>query len=185
LHFRGQWDCGGIGEFDPAVCFCGDEGDAEEIRPENLELRFSLAIIVSVLIAWQTNMHDLSLLVLPAVLMADYCLRALRRKKGQKFVKRFGLLLPILPALDQPAVACALDREGSVNLMAIPLLWWVWEIGKELSDDKFRISSVTRPGNPLAMNGSAQDDGQHGQIDKENGPPSHFSKTVWRVVPAP
>jgi len=105
------------------------------IPQENLELRFSLAVIVSMLIAWQTNMHDLSLLVLPAVLIADYCLRA-STQGGEKFVKRFGLLLPIFPLLISPLWLVLWIAKGVVNLMAIPLLWWVWEICKKLPDDK-------------------------------------------------
>ena len=103
------------------------------IPQENLELRFSLAVIVSVLIAWQTNMHDLSLLVLPAVLIADYCLRA-PKQGGEKFVRRFGSLLPIFPLLISPLWLVLWIAEGVVNLMAIPLLWWVWEIGKRLPE---------------------------------------------------
>ena len=111
----------------------------EEIRPEKLELRFSLAIIVSVLVAWQTNMHDLSLLVLPLVLMADYYRHALPGEPGRSG-RRFGLLLPIVPLLISPLWLVLWIAKGDVNLMAIPLLWWVWEIGKESSGgQKFRL----------------------------------------------
>lgn len=109
------------------------------IPQENLELRFSLAVIVSVLVAWQTNMHDLSLLVLPAVLIADHCLRAPTRGAG-KFAMRFGLLLPVFLLLISPLWLVLWIAKGVVNLMAISLLWWVWEIGKKLPGDK-----VSRP----------------------------------------
>jgi hypothetical protein len=104
-------------------------GENQRIR---LELKFSLATVVSVLIAWQTNMHDLSLLILPVVLMADYCLRALPENSW----RRRGLLLPVLPLLISPLWLVLWILKGDVNLMAIPLLWWVWEIGKELSADR-------------------------------------------------
>jgi hypothetical protein len=99
-----------------------------ESQPERLELRISLAVIVSVLIAWQTNMHDLSLLVLPLVLMADYYRHAAESVKpgsGLSFV------LPALPLLISPLWLVLWISKGVVNLMAVPLLWWVWEIGEE------------------------------------------------------
>jgi len=99
---------------------------------KNLELQFSLAVTVSVLLAWQTNMHDLSLLVLPLVLIADYCLRTLPHEVRRKRL----LQLPVLPVLVSPLWIGLWLGVGAVNLMAIPLLWWVWEIGKELSRDR-------------------------------------------------
>ncbi|MGA8438994.1 MAG: glycosyltransferase family 87 protein [Candidatus Sulfotelmatobacter sp.] len=108
------------------------------IPHENLELRFALAVIVSVLIAWQTNMHDLCLLVLPAVLVADYCVRV-PTQRAEKLVGRFGLLLPVLPLLISPLWLVLWIAEGAVNLMAIPLLWWVGWIGKKLSHDNINL----------------------------------------------
>ncbi len=104
----------------------------KEDQPGSFELRFSLAVVVSVLVAWQTNMHDLSLLVLPVVFIADYCLRAF--PEGSR--GRRGLLLPVLPLLISPLWLMLWITKGDANLMAIPLLWWVWEIGKELSADR-------------------------------------------------
>jgi Glycosyltransferase family 87 len=100
--------------------------------PKRLELQFSLAIAVSVLVSWHTNAHDLSLLVLPLVLIGDYCLHALRQEPR----RRLALMLPVLPILLSPLWAVLWLVSGTVNLMAIPLLWWVWEIGKELSSGR-------------------------------------------------
>ncbi len=85
------------------------------------ELRFSLAVIISVLIAWQTNMHDLTLLVLPMVLIADYVMRA--PTEEEKFWKRYRLLIPAVPLLISPLWLVVWIAEGKANLMAIPLLW--------------------------------------------------------------
>jgi hypothetical protein len=104
----------------------------EASRPKKLELQFSLAVVVSVLAGWQTNMHDLSLLVLPLVLIADYCLHTLTQEPR----RRLFLLLPVLPVLISPLWIVVWLVGGAANLMAIPLLWWVWEIGKELSCDR-------------------------------------------------
>ena len=96
-----------------------------------LELQFSLAIVVSGLVAWQTNSHDLSLLVLPLVFITDQYLHS----TTQALVKRFDLLLPVLPLLISPLWMVLWLAIAKVNLMAIPLLWWTWTIGKELSRD--------------------------------------------------
>jgi hypothetical protein len=99
---------------------------------KKLDLQFSLAIAVAGLIAWQTNMHDLSLLVLPLVLIVDHCLRTL----AQEPRRRLFLLLPVLPVLISPLWIVLWLVGGAVNLMALPLLWWVWEISKEIAHDR-------------------------------------------------
>lgn len=96
-------------------------------HPKKLELQFSLAIVVSALIAWQTNTHDLSLLLLPLVLIADCCLNPTAG------APRFNLLVPTLPLLISPLWMALWLVIGRVSLMAIPLLWWTLKIGGELS----------------------------------------------------
>lgn len=93
----------------------------------SLELQVSLALVVSVLIGWQTNAHDLSLLVIALALLADYCFSTGPRKSG------LMLLLPAVPLLITPLWMVLWLSVAKVNLMAIPMLWWVWVIGKELS----------------------------------------------------
>jgi glycosyl transferase family 87 len=94
-------------------------------------LQFPLAIAISELIGWQTNIHDFSLLVLPLVLVADRCLRI-----PTPFLReRFSLLLPVLPLMISPLWFVFWFFTGTVNLMAIPLLWWVWKLSQELSSD--------------------------------------------------
>jgi len=96
---------------------------------EAFELQFSLAIVVSVLIAWQTNLHDLCLLVLPLILVTDYCIRSM----PQTPAARSAILLPALPLLISPLWMALWLIAAKVNLMAIPLLWWAWKIGTEIS----------------------------------------------------
>jgi hypothetical protein len=110
---------------------------------EQLELQFSLAIAVAGLVAWQTNLHDLSLLVLPVVLLSDYRLRRMKATGGRPL--RLGLL-PLLPVLVGSLPVVLWMLQVSVNLLAIPLLWWVWEIGRELSKSwQFRGSETQVP----------------------------------------
>ena len=113
----------------------------EPAHPAKLELQFSLAIVVSGLVAWQTNPHDLSLLVLPMVFITDHCITDSSitnpglHSTPQELLKRFDLLLPTLPLLISPLWMVLWLGIAKVNLMAIPLLWWTWKIGKELSRD--------------------------------------------------
>jgi hypothetical protein len=95
----------------------------------NLNLLFSLAIVVAELTAWHTNVHDLSLLVLPLALIADYFVNA---PAGDPH-RRLALMLPVLPVLISPLWMVLWFGFDKTNLMAIPLLWWVWEIGREIS----------------------------------------------------
>jgi len=101
-------------------------------RPGKLELQFSLAILVSGLIAWQTNSHDLSLLILPLVLITDYCLRAMTQAPDITL----ALLHPVVPLLISPLWMVLWLVSAKVNLIAIPLVWWTWKIGQELSRDR-------------------------------------------------
>jgi len=94
-----------------------------------LNLQFSLAIIVTVLVSWHTNAHDLSLLILPLTLVADYCMS----HPGITSQRRLALIVPVLPLLISPLWIVFWLGTGTVNLMAFPLLWWAWEIGKEIS----------------------------------------------------
>jgi hypothetical protein len=96
---------------------------------EQLNLQFSLMTVVTLLIGWHTNAHDLSLLILPLVLIADYCLHLLTGERSRKLL----LLLPVLPILISPFWIALWLKYGKVNLMAIPLLWWAWAIGREIS----------------------------------------------------
>jgi Glycosyltransferase family 87 len=107
-------------------------------QPKSLELQFSLAVTVSGLIGWHTNAHDLTLLLLPLVLILDYCFGA---QAGEP-AKRFALLLPTLPLLVSPLWIVLWLASGKVNLMAAPLLWWCWKIGNELPRDRHSLYEV-------------------------------------------
>jgi len=98
-------------------------------RQTDRNLQFSLAIIVTVLVSWHTNAHDLSLLILPLTLVADYCLSL----PGMTSRRIFALIAPVLPILISPLWIALWLGAGKVNLMALALLWWAWEIGKEIS----------------------------------------------------
>lgn len=110
----------------------------------DFDLQFSLAIVIAVLAAWQTNIHDLSLLVLPLILVTGYGLRS--RDSGQK---NFSLFYPSLPLLVSPIWMILWLKIGHVNLMAIPLIWWVWKLTDELSDRKWQNLGVRTSGKTM------------------------------------
>ena len=111
------------------LAFAAAKGRSADVLPEDdFDLQFSLGVVVAVLVAWQTNIHDLCLLTLPLVLLLGYCLRN-RNSESSKF----HLLYPALPLLIGPLWMVLWLRLGHVNLMAIPMIWWVWKIGEELS----------------------------------------------------
>jgi len=98
------------------------------------DLCFAMAIAVSELIGWQTNIHDFSLLVLPVILVADFCLN----RSSPKLSDRWKLLYPVLPLLISPLWFALWLSIGQVNLIAISLLWWVWKISQELAGSGVR-----------------------------------------------
>jgi hypothetical protein len=116
-------------------------------RTEKFDLQFSLAVVISVLTSWHTNVHDLCLLILPLVLTTNYCLRPLPRRPG----RRFTPLFPVLPVLISPLWIVLWLVGGEVNLMAIPLLWWALKIGKELSCDLNSAGGLQPSASALTM----------------------------------
>jgi hypothetical protein len=98
-----------------------------------INLKFSLALVVSVLVGWHTNTHDLALLILPVLLVVDHYISILPAQCRQR-----SLLLPLLPLIVSPLWMLLWFGGRKMNLMAIVLLWLIWEISKELS----RTSSV-------------------------------------------
>jgi hypothetical protein len=68
-------------------------------------------------------------LILPLVLLTDYGWTTLTNFPGRKA----ALLIPSLPLLVSPLWLVLWLENSNINLMASPLLWSVWQIGKEAS----------------------------------------------------
>ena len=88
-------------------------------------LSMSCAVIAALLAGFSTNSYDLSLLVLPLVLVADYCCREPR-------LQRAGLLAPAIPLLISPLWFFLWMRWERINLMAVFLVWWLFVIRTEI-----------------------------------------------------
>ncbi len=92
-----------------------------------LNLAFACAVITAVLVGYNTGSYDLSLLVLPIALLADYCLGGFEGSPGA--TRR--LVLPAVPLLVSPLWFLLWRQWERMNLMAIFLLWWLYAIRRE------------------------------------------------------
>lgn len=88
-----------------------------------LELSFSLCLIAALLISYHTLMYDLSLLLLPIVLVLNYV-----RQNGT-----WATMLPIYILFLSPFQVLLAMRTGRFALMAIAVLIWWWGISRDLS----------------------------------------------------
>jgi hypothetical protein len=93
-----------------------------------LPLTFSCAVMAALLAGYNTGSYDLSLLVLPVALVADYCLQTLVGLPGATT----RLVLPALPLLVSPLWFLLWRRWERINLMAVFLLWWMYAIRREI-----------------------------------------------------
>jgi Glycosyltransferase family 87 len=91
-------------------------------------LSFGCAVIAAVLVGYNTNMHDLCLLVLPLALLADHCAAG-----STGWPQTRALLVPVLPLLISPLWIFLWLAWGKVNLMALFLLWWLYAMRKEIA----------------------------------------------------
>jgi Glycosyltransferase family 87 len=129
FYFVGTTGTVVIGLISVGLLFLAAVKGRSAVDQHKFDLQFSLAVAVSGLVAWHTNIHDLSLLLLPLALITDYCLRM----EPPPSAHRFALLFPVLPVLISPLWFVLWLATGTVNLMAIPVLVWTWCIAGELS----------------------------------------------------
>jgi len=92
------------------------------------DLAFSLAMVISVLVSYHAYAHDLSLLYLPVLLLANY-LQSHARAWGWKDIALVGppLLLFLSP------LEMALQARGQLNLLALVLLLWAGGLVREMA----------------------------------------------------
>jgi len=82
-------------------------------------LSTACAVIAAILVSYSANAHDLCLLILPLVLVADYC-------RGRDWPSVRELALPALPLLISPLWIFSWIRWGRINFVAALLLWWIY-----------------------------------------------------------
>ena len=93
---------------------------------KSFDLSFGCAILVSVLVGYNTSTYDLALLVLPMAAVANFFTREWRGRTP------VGLLLPVAPLLVSPFWFVLGMYWQKFNLIAILLLWWLFAIWKVL-----------------------------------------------------
>jgi hypothetical protein len=86
------------------------------------------AVVVAPFVGYSTNSYDLVLLILPLVLVAEYCLQ---NPRETSFL-RWKLFLPILPVLISPFWFFLWMRWERISLMAVFLLWWAYAMAREV-----------------------------------------------------
>jgi hypothetical protein len=89
-----------------------------------LKLCYACAVIAAIMVAYNTNVHDLCLLILPLALVAD---TSAQPEARSSFLKA-RLLHPIAPLLLSPLWFILWMKWGQTNLVAIFLLWWLYEV---------------------------------------------------------
>lgn len=101
----------------------------------SFSLAFSCAILVSVLVGYNTSTYDLALLVLPVVASAE----AWWRESPKRMT---GLLLPVVILLVSPFWFLIGLQWKKFNLIAIFLLWWLVAMRNELQS---RQAALRKP----------------------------------------
>ena len=92
-------------------------------QPRFFDLCFACAILMSVLVGYNTSTYDLALFVLPlAVMLREEVTGGMRAR----------LLLPIVPLLISPVWFLIGMYWLNFNLIAIFLLWWFCALRHEL-----------------------------------------------------
>lgn len=88
----------------------------------------SCAVMAALLAGFSTNTYDLSLLVLPLVLVADHCFS----ERNENAPVRSAVLIPAIALLISPLWFLLWMRWARINVMAVFLLWWIFAIRSEI-----------------------------------------------------
>jgi hypothetical protein len=109
-------------------------------EPRFSDLCFACAILMSVLVGYNTSTYDLALLVLPLAVMLREALTEPVRTR---------LLLPVVPLLLSPFWFLIGMYWLNFNVIAIFLLWWLYTLRNELLRRR-ETAPAMQPGLPLA-----------------------------------
>jgi hypothetical protein len=90
-------------------------------------LCLTCAVVTALLVGYNTNTYDLSLLILPLTLVADDCFRAIRGNK-----RATAIILPAVPLLVSPLWFFLWMGWQRINLIAVFLIWWLFAIRAEI-----------------------------------------------------
>jgi hypothetical protein len=96
--------------------------------PTAFDLKFALAIVVTVLVSYHSYSYDWCLLILPLVILGDHCVRFRSGPLRNQFVP----ILPVVPLLISPLFFLSWLRWHNLSWLAIPLLVWLGAIRREI-----------------------------------------------------
>jgi hypothetical protein len=105
---------------------------SKSVPATSFNLGFSLCVIVAVVVSYHTFAYDLSLLLLPVVLVADH----LYKGGSLRGWTRAALLGPILLLFLPPLHLFLAFYEQRYGLMALVLLFWLGAVAWEISSQK-------------------------------------------------
>jgi hypothetical protein len=98
------------------------------------DLGFSLCLVVTILVSYHAFAYDLSLLLLPVLLVANYLRGAVSMSKWN----RFALLAPVCVLFFSPLLMVIWWQYGHLNLLAPVLLLWAWGMASAISTEEVR-----------------------------------------------
>jgi Glycosyltransferase family 87 len=90
-------------------------------------LCLACAVVAALLVGYNTNTYDLSLLILPLTLVADDCFRRIRSNE-----RATAIILPAIPLLVSPLWFFLWMGWQRINLIAVFLIWWLFAIRAEI-----------------------------------------------------
>lgn len=106
-------------------------------RASNLELGFSVAVLVTILVSYHAFMYDLALLFLPALLLVNQA--RVRRARWQSVV-------PVATLFFTPLLMFLFLRLNRLNLLTPILLLWLWGMAREISHGQGDHGRESDPG---------------------------------------
>jgi len=92
----------------------------------NFDLSFSLIMVVTVLVSYHALAYDLSLLLLPILLVLNYLQTSASGRRP------FALLAPVCVLFFGPLLMFFSFRTRQSSLLALVLLFWVWGLRHEI-----------------------------------------------------
>jgi len=98
------------------------------------------AVIASLLAGYSTNSYDLSLLIAPLALVADYSARELSGNPSD----RSRLIAPAMPLLISPLWFFLWMRWSRLNLIAGFLVWWIFAIRSQILNAEAKTGKSRR-----------------------------------------
>ena len=111
--------------------------DSARVANAAFDLKFALALVVTLLVSYHSYAYDWCLLVLPVVAVTE---QGLRSREGS-LTEKMTPMLPVIPLLISPVFLILWLRWHNLSLLAVPLLLWLWAIRREIS----RTGSASPP----------------------------------------